>query len=490
VFGYILATCLLAMLATYLDSRDPNEAILIGFLPVVFGFGLMSAIDYRADSIGAFAFLCCLFLLEINRRLRSIALSVASGAMAVVCAFMTQKVAAVGGVTIAILLIADSIRCLRGGVQTRSSPLIASVPGFLAGAALAVLVLLGIGAALGMLGPGYEITVTQALEHEARYPAHPLGGYLEPYLATTAYSTLPIVLVALAYLSMPTAGFWRIVLGVGLVGGLMVKAKFPYNYVYLSYLIAFCAVRGYAAIVRRLPLGNPWGRLRPLLYLLPLIVIYDQLGFVNVTSTNRHQLDLLDKIQTWSSPEDRFIDSAGGALFRHSARRHYYHGKFHQEIFADYFREELIDELRSSEALFWIKDLRSTGLPHKVIRYLNRHYIWIDGDLHALGFVIPAHSRRRQEIDIDVVREGDYHLIPFDEEGREPDEPSGIEIDGLPVAHEVIHLRPGAHTVTLHTGSRRHRLSLLPPEAFAPGPPVRGPRTLRHSMLFQFKISD
>jgi hypothetical protein len=50
VLAYILAASLFAALTSRVTTRDPHEALLAGFLPLIFGFGLMSAIDYRADS--------------------------------------------------------------------------------------------------------------------------------------------------------------------------------------------------------------------------------------------------------------------------------------------------------------------------------------------------------------------------------------------------------------------------------------------------------
>ena len=109
VFAYIIAACLLAGFATFATKRDPYEALLAGFLPVMFGFGLMSAVDYRADSIAAFAFLSCLFLIELNRSLRLRSLALVAGVVAMLAAFMTQKIAAVGGVMPAMRTVSPSL---------------------------------------------------------------------------------------------------------------------------------------------------------------------------------------------------------------------------------------------------------------------------------------------------------------------------------------------------------------------------------------------
>ena len=56
-FVYILGASLLLGLATFRATRDALAALLSLLLPPAIGFGLMSAVDYRADNFGAFLFL-------------------------------------------------------------------------------------------------------------------------------------------------------------------------------------------------------------------------------------------------------------------------------------------------------------------------------------------------------------------------------------------------------------------------------------------------
>jgi len=499
VFLYILAACGMAALATLATTRDRHEAVLASFLPITFGFGLMSAIDYRADSIGAFAFVACLLLLEWNRERGRLGVAVLCGALAMLCAFMTQKLAAVGGATIVLFLGLDLVRRRLAKSGGGAAPCIASPGAFVLSGGVVLAAVLGLAALFDILPRAFEITILDALEHEEHYPEHSLRSYLEPFLSSTAFSTIPILFFAALYLAAPVletpgAGFWRCAVAVALVGGALVKAKYPYNYVYLSFLITFCSVRGFAACVRAIGRARPgWAAALPVLYLLPLAVIPDQLGFVAHTTGNQHQLAVLDKMQRFSSPEDAFIDNAGAGLFRPSASYFYQHGRYHRMAFREYFRDQLPQDYRESRALFWIDDVRSSGLPLTVRAYLNRHYIRVHRDLHALGFMVPRYSPRLPEFGIDVIRGGYYHIL------RRPDSAAGvlraatrfgsrpetIVIDGERVGGDGVELSEGPHTITLEVGSASFGLSLLPPEAFVLGAPMKGRGLLRHSILFE-----
>jgi hypothetical protein len=421
-------------------------------------------------------------------------------------AFMTQKMAAVGGVTIALMLAVDLVRHLRGrggdapsraeapAERAAAISFVVSPFAFALAAGAILVALLGLAATLGMLREGFEITILQAIEHEFVYPRRLVSDYLDPFMAATWYTSVPILCFAFVYLIDRSAGFWRCAVLVAFAGGAMVKAQYPYNYIYLSFLIGLCALRGYSSVVRALPLNGALGRARPLLYLVPLLVLPDQLGFVSNRTSNAHQLAILDKIQRYSSEGDKVIDNSGGALFRRSASYYYHHGKFHRELFKKYFRKDMIGDYRSSAAPFWIYDSRAEELPRPPRRFLRRHYVRVDGNLHALGLVIkPNRSEYEKEIKFQILRAGHYHLFSSNPRRRGGTEsrPTHIWIDGVRVTLDGgIDLEPGTHSASLGKESRQFVLSILPHEAFAsdaPGPRPRGPT---FSMMFEYDEPD
>jgi hypothetical protein len=493
VFVYILGACLLAGLAARAATGNLHAALLSAFLPITFGFGLMSAVDYRADTLAAFTFLSCLFLLELNRSGRSRALAISCGVIAALAAFMTQKMAAMGGVTIALMYGVDFFR--RRAWRTRSeTELFVSFPvAFAVSAGLVLALVIGGVTCLGMLSDGYEIAILQSLQHETLYPQESVWEYLEPFLSATWYSSLPIVGFAAFFCFTRGAGFWRIPLAVAIGAGALLRAQYPYNYVFLSYLIAVCAVRGYSIAIDRIPARGPkWLAARSLLYLIPLAVLPNQLDFVSHTTSNAHQLAILNKIQAYTSHGDAVIDSAGGAMFRNHGSYYYHHGKFHREIFADYFATELIEDYRRSQAVFWIKDNRLQELPEPVREYFDSHYLRVDGDLYGLGFSIPAYSGEELDLEIDVVREGYYHILPPSSRGRDIERrthrsmPGDAWIDGRRVRSRGLRLGQGRHHISLRDGSPAFLLSFLPVGAFADRAKGEDGSGLEYTMLFEY----
>jgi hypothetical protein len=78
-FGYLLAMSLVLLASTWWVTRNPFVAALSAGLPLAFGFGLMSQVDYRADNFAACAMVISLALLEANRERASRSIAVAAG---------------------------------------------------------------------------------------------------------------------------------------------------------------------------------------------------------------------------------------------------------------------------------------------------------------------------------------------------------------------------------------------------------------------------
>jgi hypothetical protein len=489
-FTYLLFLSVVLGAAGFAVMGNAYAAGLLTFLPLAFGFGLMSAIDYRADNFAACLFTACLALLEANRGRPRRATAMASGALFALALFMTQKMVFLGGGAIALLIGCDLVRSWIRPERRKGAPFVAHPGWFFAVAGALTAAFLCAGALLGLLPAAYETTVLHTLEHEVQYPSVRFWKYAAPFFAETRFTTIPILAFAGVFLVSGRSGFWAAPLGVAIAGGALMRAQYPYNYVYAGYLLVVCAVRGYAFVLERFRPGR--GRvvaLWPLLYLVPLAVLPDQLGFVANTSSNEHQLRLLQKIEAFTAEDDAVIDGAGGALFRKHGSYYWYHGGAHRKMFREYFAEELIQDYRRSRALFWIRDFRQRKLPKPVKAYFSRHYVHADGDLYALGFVTPPTRDEAAVQIVDVIRAGDHHVLTVEVTprggriagSRRPGS-SGLAIDGVEVPGGRVHLDVGRHRVEVGPHSTGYVVSPLPPQVFE----RRIQRGKPHSSLFEY----
>lgn len=479
-FVYLALLSGVLVVAGYAVTRNRLVALLSAFVPMALGFGLMSAVDYRADNFAACLFLACLALLEANRGWNRRGVAGVCGVLFMAAVLMTQKMGLVGGGTLAILAAFH----LRRGPEGCSPRRFIQRPAVFAAAAAGVLVVaLGAGAVLGLLPAAFDATILHAIEHERVYPtSSPLGRYLAPFWSATRLSTPAVLACAGVYVVSRPGGFWRVPIAVATAAAVLAQAQYPYNYVFLCMLIVLCAVRGWAQVVERLAQRFALaGRLRGLLYLLPLAILPDQHDFLTRASTNEQQINLLRKIEAFSDDDDAVIDNAGGALFRHHGSYYFHHGKAHRRMFSAYFAGELVEDYRRSRALFWISDYRLGKLPREVLVFWRRHYVRADLNLYTLGFTTPQTSDAPVEIEIDVIRAGDYHVhpaIPAAGAAR-----GRLVVDGREIGPETVYLEEGRHRVTALPHSAAMLLSLLPPEAFEPW--VYGTR--HHTRLFEFE---
>ncbi len=484
VFGYWVLVSLLAGAACFAVSRNRLAAVLVAFLPPSFGFGLMSAIDYRADNFGAVYFAACLVLLEWNRDRKGRALSIACGLLAAAAAGMTQKMTFFAGGTLAAMLVFDLLARRRGSDQR---PFIAlPVPFFVSGALLAA-ALIGVAAVLGMLPPGIESTLVQAVEHERVYERFSAfeRGYMTSFWIQTWPTTSAILLFATGFLLTRAGRFWLVPVVVSVVGLSLHSSPYPYNFVFLCWIVAVAAVRGFALFVKALEDRVPDLRdAGALLYLLPLALLSSQLGFVSDTSTNEHQLRVLAKIENYGEPADAVIDNAGGAMFSPDATYYFHHGAAHREIFRDYFETKLIDDYRRSQALFWIWDPRFRGLPKPVRDYLQLHYVDGGDSLHVLGVRTPSTDQESQRFVFDVVRPGEYHVHPAGRVPRRSEAARGHDLvfDGSPLVGDRILLGLGEHVVEVLPGSPGYLVTSVDPSFFD-----ANPGSGRYTMMFEYR---
>jgi hypothetical protein len=491
VFRSWVALSLLAGWACFALTRERAAAVLAGLLPLSFGFSLMSAIDYRADNFGAIYFAACLVLLEWNRQPRRRSIAVVSAMLGAIAVLMTQKMAFVAAGTLACMLAADLLGRLPAMKQRLGSdrtPFIAEPLAFFGSAIAIGLGALALAAALGLIQPGFEATVLQALEHELYYDSFSIfeKGYVTPFFEQTWPSTLAILLFAVGFFFTRAGRFWIFPVAVSLYGASLIVAPYPYNFVFLCWIVVLAGVRGFTQAVAWLRERVPaLEEASPLLFLLPLVALPMQVGFVADTISNEHQLALLRKIDEHGERDDAVIDSAGGAMFSPHASYYWYHGNAHRQMFRDYFESQLIDDFRASSALFWIRDMRFAKLPKAARDYLQSHYIQGSGDLHVLGIRTPPTGEAAESFSFDVVRSAAYHFRRT-RRGLDPGSSGSpateIQVDGKQLAGGTLFLDVGVHEVVVAPHAPGYVVAPVEASFFEPRP---GPP--HYSMMFQYR---
>ena len=491
-FAYVLGALACLAWASWRTHRSGPEVWLTLAIVPATGFGLMSSIEYRGDNWSAFTLIACLALIEAGQKTRSRSLAAVAGVLFVLAIGMTQKILVLGGGAVLLMWI-GGLWATRPALRSRIGAFRIERPwAFAAGAALLGFVMLVTGLNLGLLELAWQINVEQSLQHEALYPSFPSAPYWRPYLEETWLSSGALLVAAAAYvLTGGRKNFWTLPLILSAIGLFFIRAPFPYNFVLLTWAIGIAAVRAWCTAVRWImnrakTSGRPWNG-TALLYGLPLLLLPAQLGFVSGTSSLDEQLQLLKQVERYSAPDDVVIDSAGSALFRPHRGYYWYHGRAHVQMFAPWFDEVLIEEMRESQAPLWIRTVRFDLLPEAAARYLLTHYIPVYGDLHALGFQTRATGpEERRSGSIEIVRPGTYYVMPGTESPHEAAE-TGMNrpvIDGKVVTSPTLELEAGWHPVVIPPNSNSLRFSYLPPEAFEDTGPNQP-----HTRLFEYRRS-
>jgi hypothetical protein len=489
VFSSWLALSILTAWSCWAITRDRWVALLAGFMPMSFGFSLMSAIDYRADNFAAIYFAACLVLLEWNRSANKRGVAILCGLLATTAALMTQKMAFVAGCTVSAMLVFDLIARFARQRSSRwagRAPFIAQPAALIVTATLLGVALLATAGALGMIPNGFEATILQAIEHERYYAPFSLfeKGYVWPFWEQTWTSSLPIAVFAAGFLATRAGRFWLFPALVSGLGSFLVVAPYPYNFVFLCWIGVLAAVRGFGlavgAVCRWFPALE---EASPLLYLLPLAALGPQVGFVVDTVSNEHQLEVLRKIERYGTPEDAVIDGAGGAMFSPDASYYFYHGDAHRKMFADYFEHQLVDDYRKSRALFWIWDMRFRNLPKPARDYLQQHYIHGGEGLYVLGTRTPATGDEPQVVRFELIRGGEYQFHKGRSAGseRQGSATGPLLVDGKPLSSSRMQLDAGVHELRIPPGSPAYRITPVDASFFdhKPAPP-------RYTMMFEY----
>ena len=407
-FSYLVLLSVSLFFYFYHATKRYSYALLGTIVPLSVGFGLLSSIDYRADCFGAVFLTISILCIDANKQLKSRSLAALSGILFGIAIFMSQKFVYYGGIALIILFINDmNVRYLR----KEHSPCHLPYPKTLIiGLVSVVGIMLIICACFGLLPKMIQLTFFDAIKHEQVYPAIHFSSYLHNYLNQTKISTLVLVFLAVYFLIDQRDQLWSVVCFSTIISVFLIKAQYPYNFVFPCFILGICSLRGMFCLSQKLSL-NKKIFLSSIFCLGMLFVIYDQVIFTYGKSNNTHQLKLLDKLEKISSDNDRFIDNSGGALFLEPATYFFQNGLAQMEIYKKYFSEQIVSDYRNSGARFMIYDARQNNLPEHVREYLKNHYLHMDGDLYVYGLKLETNPKETSNCEFEVINPGEYYFF-------------------------------------------------------------------------------
>ncbi|MCF6149583.1 MAG: LamG domain-containing protein [Candidatus Kuenenia sp.] len=407
-FSYLILLSISLFFSFYYLTRKYAYALLGAIVPLSVGFGLISSIDYRADCFGAVFLTISILCIDANRQLKLRSLAAVSGILFGMAIFMSQKFVYYGGIALIILFINElNARYLRKEYSPRQlAHPISLIIGFVA----TVGIMLILCACFGLLPKMIQLIFFDAVKHEQVYPAIHFSSYLQNYLNQTKISTLVLIFLAVYFLVDQRDFVWSAVCFSTIISAFLIKAQYPYNFVFPCFILGICSSRGIYGLAQKLSL-NKKIVVNSIFFLVMVLVLYDQIIFTTGKSDNTHQLKLLDKLEKISLANDRFIDNSGGALFLEPATYYFQNGLAQLQLFKKYFSEQIISDYRNSGARFMIYDARQNNLPAHVQEYLRKHYLHLDGDLYTYGLKLDTNLKEITNYEFEVIHPGEYYLF-------------------------------------------------------------------------------
>ena len=474
----------------YHVTRKYSYALLGAMLPISIGFGLMSSIDYRADCFGSVLLAISMLGIDVNKSLKRKSLSLLCGILIGLSVFMSQKFIYFGGFAIIILFIHElneRYLCKDNRLCQLNFP-IKLISGVVAVTGIIIILC----ACFGFLPEMIQSIFFGAMQHEKVYPAIHFSKYIHNYINQTKFSSIIIGFFAVYFLVDKRDILWASVCFSAIFSVFLIKAQYPYNFVFPSFVLGICSLRGIYCLSEKQPLRFR-KTLHYIFYFALLFLIYDQVSFTFGKSNNTHQLKLLSKIEEISTDSDRFIDNSGGALFLEPATYYFQHGSAHRTIYRKYFSEQLIPDYKKSGARFLIHDFRQNGLPINVQSYLKNRFIHLDGDLYVYGLKLQPNPQEEKSYQFEVLKPGNYYIFDNAEKNIkdkynivQPKENGNfyrnVLMNGKPIESAVCELEKGIYQLTILPSNRVGYISCVAPHFFI----KEIEHGKKHSMLFEY----
>ncbi|AGC48351.1 hypothetical protein MYSTI_07079 [Myxococcus stipitatus DSM 14675] len=429
------------------------------------------ATEIRPDALSTALFLGALAALSVRPGTRG--LGFLAGLLFSAAIWASQKVLFYGGIVGLVLAVDLLVRRGRRPAQVQC-------PGaFITGASVGLASVAAYLTVTSSWSAWWQWCFVWAAEHQRHYPGFSWRDYAVPIVREQPWL---FALAALGLASSVRAG-WRegagrwgdadllLLLAVGATFGsyALQRAPFPYSLLpFLGVLAPFMA-RGVwvlssgwrsrpARIVARVALGVmlcwQWTRLESLL---------DGDG-------NTRQREVLASIATLTGPEDVAYDNSGGYVSRPHAHFYFYTDAYLRGAIPDQLSREVPEALLARGCVLRVDDLRTSGLPPALRRFLDTYYQPYDGDLFLWGQRYDVTPGAVLEDRFLAVREGRYFVEP-----ASVLDTGALFIDGARVTQPELTLSKGEHRLRYEGAAARVHLLWLPRDGkrWSPKPEAR-----------------
>lgn len=413
------------------------------------------ATEVRPDALATALFLGVLALL--SWRPATWARGFGAGALLVAAAWGSQKVLFFGGAVGAVLLVDLALR--RG-----RAPALLPAPGaFLAGVGTAAAAVAAYLTVTGSWAAWWQWCFVWAAEHQRDYPGFSWRKYLVPVLWEQPWA---FTLAALG-LAASARAWWRsgrarwsdpellLLLAVPLTFGSYALQRAPYPYSLLPFLgvLAPFMARG-AGVV----LAQPSARAVGTVALAALLAVQGgRLEALLDGGGNARQREVLARIATLTGPEDVAYDNSGGYVSRPHAHFYFYTDAYLRGAIVGTLERDVPEALVARGCVLRVDDLRTSGLPPALRRFLDAHYQPYDGDLFLWGQRYEVPGNGLLEDRFLAVREARYFVEPADVLTR-----GALFIDGVRVTAPELALARGEHAVRYEGPAGGFHLLWLP----------------------------
>ncbi|RKH71747.1 hypothetical protein D7X96_07410 [Corallococcus interemptor] len=366
-----------------INRREGRIAALLAPLMLLCSPGFLHfATEVRPDALTAALFLGALAALAVQPG--SFRSSFLAGALLVASAWGSQKALFFGGLVMAVLLV--------GFVSRRSAvpSLIAAPRALFVGVISATSLVAAYLTVTGSWRSWWQWCFVWASEHQRHYPGFSWREYLVPALREQPAFFL-LAGVGLVAMVPRLLKDWRtpellLFVAVPATFGAyaLQRAPFPYSLLPFLGVLAPFAARGVLVVVSGL--RTPVVRAVGLAGLGGLFAVQAlQVEALLDGGGNARQREVLARIAALTDPEDVVYDNSGGFVSRPHAHFYFYTDAYLRGSLADLLSDEMPRVLVAQGCVMRVDDLRTSGLPLALRRFLDTYYQPYDGDLFLWG---------------------------------------------------------------------------------------------------------
>ncbi|MCE9673270.1 hypothetical protein LY474_36230 [Myxococcus stipitatus] len=429
------------------------------------------ATEIRPDALAAALFLGALAV--SSARPPTKARGFVSGLLFVGAVWASQKVLFFGGL-VGLALAVDLVS--RRG---RAPALVERPVAFLAGVGAGLASVAAYLTATASWRAWWQWCFTWAAAHQQGYPGFSSWEYLGPVVGEQSWL---LALGALGFAASLRA-WWRsgaarwsdadllLLLAVPATFGSFALQRAPFPYSLLPFLGVLAPFMARGAVVLLAAPRAPWARVACAVALVALLgaQAWTQERLLEGGGNGR-QREVFARIATLTEPEDVVYDNSGGYVSRPHAHFYFYTDAYLRGTITDVLSHEVPQALIASGCVLRVDDLRTSGLPPSLKRFLATYYQPLDGDLHVWGqrYDVPASGVLEERFL--AVREARYFVEPAEALAQ-----GALSIDGVPVTRAEVSLSRGVHAVRYEGRAPRFHLLWLPRDGqrWTPRPEAR-----------------